>query len=88
MNDEKNNPIFWQQSDLFDTTPPKQMTWQQKYKLVISSKYWRKLREEFLAEQHNKCSRCGWQMRKWDKSRTLDLHHKTYERLGNERKNE
>jgi len=76
--------MFERQRDLFDDKPPKEMTWRERYNTVISSKRWRKLRERFLAEHDSKCCRCGWKKTKWDKSRTIDLHHKTYERLGKE----
>lgn len=76
--------MFERQRDLFDETPPKEMTWREKYNAVISSKRWRKLREKFLARHDSKCDRCGWKKTTWDRSRTIDLHHKTYERLGEE----
>lgn len=65
--------------------PPKVMTWREKYSAVITSKRWRQLRERFMSQHDSKCRRCGWQKTNWDKSRTLDLHHRTYERIGKER---
>ena len=75
-------PMFEQQRDLFDETPKKPMTWREQYNEVIGSRRWKRLRERFLKKHDNKCNRCGWQKTKFDKSRTLELHHNTYERLG------
>ena len=77
--------MFEHQRDLFDDTPPKEMTWREKYNAVIGSKRWRRLRQRFMSQYDSKCRRCNWQKTQWDKSRTLDLHHRTYERLGQER---
>jgi len=63
----------------------RELSWREKYNLVISSPRWKKLRVKLIEKAGGKCPRCGWKKEKWDKSRTLELHHKTYERLGNER---
>ena len=62
----------------------RQPTWNERYSQVIASPRWKRLRDKFIAKADNTCPRCGWKKERWDKSRTLELHHKTYERLGNE----
>lgn len=70
-----------------DIEQPKsrKMTWKEKYYEVIASARWKKIRQRFINKANGTCPKCGWKKESWDKSRTLDLHHKTYERLGNER---
>jgi hypothetical protein len=70
------------QLNLFEETGNKEMSWEEKYKAVLKSKRWERLKAKFMFLQSGKCLRCGWEKRAWDKTRTLDLHHKTYERLG------
>jgi 5-methylcytosine-specific restriction endonuclease McrA len=77
--------MFDRQQDLFDESPSKEMTWRERYNKVIASSYWEKLRQRFLEKHDFKCCRCGWQKTYLDKSRNIELHHKTYERLGKER---
>ena len=77
--------MFEFQRDLFDDRPPKVLTWRERYNTVIASKRWRRLRAKRLEKCNHRCERCGWKKESWDKTRTLDLHHKTYERLGAER---
>ena len=48
------------------------------YKEYINSEAWAQIRWCKLREVGYKCEECG---RKWE----LDVHHLTYERLGNER---
>jgi len=51
------------------------------YSKVISSARWKKLRLQRIASAKGRCERCG----RWPTySRELELHHRTYERLGNE----
>lgn len=76
--------MFEHQRNLFDESHPQEMSWREKYKLVISSKRWRLLRDRFLDKQDGKCFRCGWHEKPWDRSKSLELHHRTYERLGQE----
>jgi hypothetical protein len=52
--------------------------WRQKYMDVLASDRWRELRTRLIAECGGKCETCGAADRK------LELHHKTYERLGEE----
>lgn len=53
-------------------------TWQKAYEHRIRSSDWKKLKAEVIKARGYKCERCGSGYR-------LDLHHKTYERLGCER---
>lgn len=46
---------------------------------TIKSPRWKELRERLIAERGGKCQVCG------RSDVTLQLHHVTYERLGNER---
>lgn len=64
--------------------PARQITWRDRYNIVIRSKRWKTLRDKFIDRCDSRCMRCGWQKTRWAKGRTLDLHHKTYERLGEE----
>lgn len=53
-------------------------SWGQKYDRYIKSEAWREKRGEFFASGRPKvCQGCGW-------SRHIHLHHKTYDRLGDE----
>ena len=54
------------------------MTWDEKYQAVLSSERWKNLKDLFIRAQNGKCGRCN-------KSGKLELHHKTYERLGDEK---
>jgi hypothetical protein len=62
----------------------KELSWRERYNAVINSPRWKKLRARFCKEHDNKCQRCKWQKAEWDKSRKLELHHLTYDRLGAE----
>lgn len=73
------------QRGLFDDSTSEELTWREQYNATISSKRWRLLRKRRLEKSNHSCERCGWKKQTWDKSRTLDLHHRTYERLGAER---
>lgn len=73
------------QPDLFGENVKREITWREQYTAVIASKRWRRLRVKRLANSENCCERCGWKKESWDKSRSLDLHHRTYDRLGEER---
>ncbi len=53
------------------------MEWRDRYNAVISSKRWRDIRVERIHLAGGKCEQCGC-------NRRLELHHKTYERLGEE----
>lgn len=77
--------MFEHQRELFDERPPKVLSWRERYNAVIASKRWRRLRAKRLSKCNHSCERCGWHKETRDKSRTLDLHHRTYERLGEER---
>lgn len=72
------------QMDLFDDRPQRALTWRQKYNMVTQSARWKKLRIRLIERCGHKCQRCGWKHEAWNKSRTLELHHKTYERVGSE----
>jgi 5-methylcytosine-specific restriction endonuclease McrA len=50
----------------------------QKYRTYLHSRVWRTLRAKKLAEAKYRCQNCGSRTR-------LEVHHKTYERLGHER---
>ncbi len=50
-----------------------------KYRAYLQSAKWRAKREEYFRSHPRACSRCGT-----TKGR-IDLHHITYERVGNER---
>ena len=80
--------MFEIQTTFFDNTPPKKLTWRERYQIVISSERWKRLRLKLIEKNESKCSRCGWQKNAFDKSRNLELHHKTYERLGEERESD
>lgn len=77
--------MFEFQADLFGDRQPRTLTWRERYNAVIASARWRRLRAKRLAKCDHSCQRCGWKKETWDKSRTLDLHHRTYDRLGEER---
>ena len=51
--------------------------WRQKYEARIKSAQWRNMRRDLIRWRGTKCERCG-------RIATLELHHKTYERLGRE----
>jgi 5-methylcytosine-specific restriction endonuclease McrA len=48
------------------------------YRRATQSLYWRALRRGLILERGYRCERCGWAYGK------LQLHHRTYERLGHE----
>lgn len=56
----------------------------EEYRSVIASKRWRELRVRLMRERGSICERCG---KTWAPGYkvSLQLHHKTYERLGRER---
>lgn len=80
------------QLGLFDEDDPKplgkprkeSLLWRDKYNQVIASPRWKKLRARLIEKADRTCCRCKWKKESWDKTRTLDVHHKTYERLGYE----
>jgi 5-methylcytosine-specific restriction endonuclease McrA len=74
--------MFEHQKTMFESRP--RMTWRDKYNAVIASKRWRGLRDRRFHDTGGKCERCGWEQSRWHKGRGLELHHKTYERLGEE----
>lgn len=49
------------------------------YEERISSDAWRRLRARRIRQARGRCEWCGWLADR------LELHHKTYERLGHER---
>jgi len=51
--------------------------WHAKYQAHIRSAKWRNMRNDMLRLRNNRCERCTSQY-------NLELHHKTYERLGRE----
>jgi hypothetical protein len=51
--------------------------WRLRYESYIRSAKWRNMRTDMLRLRGNRCERCGDQY-------SLQLHHKTYERLGRE----
>ncbi len=51
------------------------MTWYQNYRKHLRSHEWRVLKAEVMNERGRECERCG-------ETAGLQLHHKTYERLG------
>ena len=53
--------------------------WRDKYNQRISSKEWQELRHRLIAARGNQCQCCK------KSGITLQLHHDTYERLGEER---
>lgn len=52
------------------------LPWAEKYKIVLASKRWKELRSRIIAER-GRCERCKTTI-------SLQLHHKTYDRLGME----
>ena len=52
--------------------------WRQKYNEHLNSEKWRDLKRTIMKRRGHKCERCG-------STSYLELHHKTYERLGHER---
>jgi 5-methylcytosine-specific restriction endonuclease McrA len=48
------------------------------YQAYLCSKHWRTLREKRLKKDDYRCSKCGFPYR-------LQVHHRTYKRLGRER---
>ena len=51
--------------------------WRQRYEARINSEPWRKLRAKLIKTRGDQCESCH-------KRLPLELHHKTYERLGRE----
>lgn len=51
------------------------------YLAYIASAAWKRRRDDRIAKAGNACEHCGYTV--W--SRKLEVHHKTYERLGHER---
>jgi hypothetical protein len=52
--------------------------WRERYNDHLASEEWRELKREVILERGEVCEHCG------KTSRKLQLHHKTYVRLGNE----
>lgn len=50
------------------------------YRSYIKSEKWKRLRNAILRKRGLRCERC----RRYRQKRFLHIHHKTYERLGNE----
>lgn len=53
------------------------LSWREKYEQHIRSARWKNMKRDFRKLRGNKCERCG-------SGHNLELHHKTYERLGHE----
>lgn len=58
------------------------MTHSEAYRKRISSKAWRDLRRRLIASADFRCALCATKVCDWSK---LEIHHKTYDRLGRER---
>ena len=54
-------------------------TWRKKYYEVLNSPRWKKLRKKIILQKKKKCDHC-----KQFRLSGLQLHHRTYERLGAE----
>lgn len=68
--------------DDFCEEPPKKSNlsaWRERYEAVLRSPRWLALRARLIRECDRRCQRCN------RKSDPLQLHHRTYERLGEER---
>lgn len=52
--------------------------WRRRYEARIRSAQWKNMKRSLIKWRGNRCERCGLET-------PLELHHKTYERLGNER---
>jgi hypothetical protein len=53
--------------------------WRRRYRAHLASARWKNIRQDLFRLRGNRCERCGhghWR---------LEVHHKTYERLGRER---
>lgn len=48
------------------------------YSLYLRSKHWRDVKRRYYSKYPYKCIKCGWK-------KNIQLHHLTYERIGNER---
>jgi hypothetical protein len=59
-------------------TAPSSIVWQQRYFERVRSPEWRGLKAHLMRYRGNRCERCGDYV-------PLELHHKSYDRLGNER---
>lgn len=51
------------------------------YRRYLKSKSWQELRQQVLNRAGGRCENCGYQP--W-KPGTLQVHHRTYERVGHE----
>lgn len=73
-------PLFGQVSEATKPNEAKQVDdWLSSYRAHLKSAKWKKLRKAKLDEAHGQCQKCGaGQGRR-------EVHHKSYERLGDER---
>jgi hypothetical protein len=55
--------------------------WRARYNAYMKSPRWRRKRAIAIYQANNRCSRCKWQS---IDGAGLEVHHKTYEHLGNE----
>lgn len=61
------------------------MTRQIMYQSHLSSKKWARLRKQKLIDANFTCERCGYSVETHIVEIPIDVHHKTYERFGDER---
>lgn len=59
----------------------RKMTKEINYKDYMQSQEWKNIRTDKLWQANFRCERCGYD----GTGESIDVHHKTYERLGNER---
>lgn len=52
------------------------------YNVYLQSTHWRNLRAEKIREVGYRCEGCQTAYDVWEPGQSLDVHHKTYERLG------
>jgi 5-methylcytosine-specific restriction endonuclease McrA len=57
---------------------PNSIEWRKKYEKHIKSQKWRNIRDSMFKLRGKKCESCG------ESSYALEVHHLTYERMGNE----
>ena len=55
-----------------------------KQKSYLHSNHWKTLRDSIYTKYEGKCQRCGEQL----SPSLMDVHHKTYKRIGNEDEND
>lgn len=71
------------QGSLFGGSSRK-LTWEEKYRQVLSSKRWKTLRESRISKTGRRCEVCRSRVPEWSQGVRLELHHKDYKNLGNE----